>query len=321
MAQAAAKAKTKRGQASGAASPQRTREAASSPPKPVVEARPLPPAEPGRRAHVILFGNEKGGSGKSTTAMHVAVALLKLKRTVATVDLDIRQQSLTRYVSNRQTWITENKVRLRCPTAFTLPRSGRDSRKRADAEEAKAFDHLMADLRRRYDYIIVDSPGSDTALSRHAHRQADTIVTPLNDSFVDFDLLGTVDPETNEVLKPSLYSEMVWASRLACMKEEKRSIDWVVMRNRVSVMGAKNKRRVEEALDALAGRVGFRIAPGFGERVIFREMFPYGLTLLDLLDPRADIRLTMSHLAARNEVRSLMSTLRLPGMEKAVQAL
>lgn len=278
-------------------------------------------AAPGRSGHVIVFGNEKGGSGKSTSAMHVAIALLKMKQRVATIDLDTRQQSLTRYIENREAWINANRVKLRSPTAFTIQKSTKDSRKRAQADDAGSFDELLNGLRSAYDFIVVDSPGSDTHLSRHAHRHAHTIVTPLNDSFVDFDLLGKFDPDTNEIVQPSLYSEMVWDSRMSCMKEERRSIDWIVMRNRVSTVDARNKKRVTEALDALARRAGFRVAPGFGERVIFREMFPYGLTLLDLLDPRADIRLTMSHIAARNEVRALMSTLRLPGLEEAAENL
>ena len=55
-------------------------------------------------AHVIVLGNEKGGSGKSTTALHIAVALLKAGQRVATIDLDSRQQSFTRYIANRQAW-------------------------------------------------------------------------------------------------------------------------------------------------------------------------------------------------------------------------
>ena len=58
-----------------------------------------------RPARVIVVGNEKGGSGKSTVAMHVAVALVKARpERVATIDLDIRQRSLTHYVENRRAW-------------------------------------------------------------------------------------------------------------------------------------------------------------------------------------------------------------------------
>src|SRR6266567_1006192 len=54
--------------------------------------------------HVIVVGNEKGGSGKTTVAMHIAIALMKAGQRVATIDLDSRQKSLTHYIANRGAW-------------------------------------------------------------------------------------------------------------------------------------------------------------------------------------------------------------------------
>jgi len=141
---------------------------------------------------------------------------------------------------------------------------------------------------------------------------ADTLVTPMNDSFVDFDLLGKVDPQSYKIKGPSFYSEMVWESRKRRAMRDGGQIDWIVMRNRLSHLDAKNKRRVEAVLESLAERIGFRLAPGFGERVIFREMFPSGLTLLDMKKEGVDAQMAMSHVAARAEVRSLMEVLDLP---------
>jgi chromosome partitioning protein len=168
------------------------------------------------------------------------------------------------------------------------------------------------------DFIIIDSPGSDSFLSRLGHSVADTLITPMNDSFVDFDLLATVDPESYEIRAPSLYSEMVWDSRKKRALSNHSSIDWIVMRNRLTSIDAKNKRRIADILEALSARIGFRIAPGFGERVIYRELFPQGLTLLDLQDAKAGVKMTMSHLAARQEVRDLLTTLNLPVTESEV---
>jgi chromosome partitioning protein len=271
------------------------------------------PKETKKKPHIIVLGNEKGGSGKSTTAMHVIVALLRMDKKVASIDLDSRQRSLTRYLENRRDWCERNDIALPFPRSFVIERSELETVSEAQTAEREAFDAIVESVA-NYDFIVIDSPGSDTFLSRVGHSVADTLVTPMNDSFVDFDLLAEINPDTYEVLGPSLYSELVWESRKNRAMSERASIDWIVMRNRISSLDAKNKRRVGEVLGTLAPRIGFRIAPGFGERVIFRELFPSGQTLLDLQDGKGEFKMSMSHVAARQEVRDLLSTLKLPGL-------
>lgn len=271
------------------------------------------PKTPKKRPHIIVLGNEKGGSGKSTTAMHVIVALLRMDKKVAAIDLDSRQRSLTRYLENRREWCERNDVNLPFPRSFVIERSELETVSEASAADREAFDAVVESVA-NYDFIVIDSPGSDTFLSRVGHSVADTLITPMNDSFVDFDLLAEINPDTFEVLGPSLYSELVWDSRKNRAMTERASIDWIVMRNRISSLDAKNKRRIGEVLSTLAPRIGFRIAPGFGERVIFRELFPNGQTLLDLAEGNPNFKMSMSHVAARQEVRDLLTTLKLPGL-------
>lgn len=266
-----------------------------------------------KRPHIIVLGNEKGGSGKSTTAMHVVVSLLLLGKKVAAIDLDSRQRSLTRYLENRREWCERNDIDLAFPKSFVAERSDLENIRDAETQEREAFQAMLGTVA-SFDFIVIDSPGSDTYLSRLGHSVADTLITPLNDSFVDFDLLAEINPDTFEVLGPSLYSELVWESRKNRAMNERASIDWIVMRNRVSSLDAKNKRRLGDVLNALAPRIGFRIAPGFGERVIFRELFPSGQTLMDLAEGDPNFRMSMSHVAARQEVRDLINTLKLPGL-------
>lgn len=276
-------------------------------------------AEPA--AHVIVLGNEKGGTGKSTTAMHLIVALMRLGRRVSAIDLDSRQRSLARYVENRRSFCARTKFALPIPETVTVTRSTHNARDAAEAEEKDVFETTLGRLRAASDFVVIDSPGSDSFLSRLGHASADTLITPLNDSFVDFDLLADVDPQSYDVRAPSLYSEMVWESRKRRALRRHAPIDWVVMRNRLTQLDAKNKRKLADMLDTLAARIGFRIAPGFGERVIYRELFPLGLTLLDLADVAQDYRMTMSHVAARQEMRSLITMLNLPGLGNEVAAL
>ena len=274
-------------------------------------------SEPAPRAtHVIVTGNQKGGAGKSTVAMHLIVALMRMGRRVGVLDLDVKQRSLARYVENRARWIAARGAQLASPQIMDVVESTARDLDKAEAEDQAAFSSVLRRLSQTCDFIVVDCPGGDSRLARAAHAAADTLVTPMNDSFVDFDLLGDFDPGNSEIVRPSVYSEMVWDSRKRKAQALRTPIDWVVLRNRTSAsrIEAKNKQRVGEALKTLSTRIGFRLSPGLSERVIYRELFPQGLTLLDLDSKAADTDMRMSHLAARQELRDLFITLKLPSL-------
>ncbi len=268
-----------------------------------------------RLAHTIVIGNEKGGAGKSTVAMHLSIGLLRMGMTVGIMDLDVRQRSLARYLENRSRWIRNTGAPLPMPEMVRIDASQARDLDAAEEEESQHFEESLKRLSEKCNFIIIDAPGGDTFLSRTAHSAADTLITPLNDSFVDFDLLGDVDPQTLEVARPSFYSELVWECRKQKAQSSRKPIDWIVMRNRMSPLDARNKQRVGEALENLSRRIGFRISPGLSERVIYRELFPMGLSLLDLIDAGSNVPFTMSHVAARQEIRDLMIVLKLPGLE------
>ncbi|MCF8474580.1 MAG: division plane positioning ATPase MipZ [Emcibacter sp.] len=266
-------------------------------------------------AHIIVVGNEKGGSGKSTSAMHVTISLLEKGFTVVIIDLDARQKSLARYIENRKTYAEQHRLKLTIPDVHVLARSLEGTAIDMEQQDKTNFTLLLDELKGEYDYILVDCPGSDSHLSRQAHYVADTLITPINDSFVDLDMLAKVNPDTYKVEKVSLYSEMVWEARKERALKDRGTIDWIVMRNRTSALDAKNKRRVHDALKQLQTRISFRYVPGFGERVIYRELFPKGLTLIDFKNSNKD-KMTMSHVAARQEIRKLMDDLKLPHWNK-----
>ena len=273
-----------------------------------------------RSAHVIVLGNEKGGSGKSTIAMHIAVALMKAGQRVATIDLDSRQKSFTHYVENRHAWAKHSGLELEIPTHFCIARG--ESLQVADNEMAE-FTGLAAAVdavEGSHDFVVIDTPGTDNYLMRLAHSMADALITPLNDSFVDFDVLGTIDPETFAVTGISHFADMVQDARRHRRVVDHATIDWIVLRNRLSTLGSRNKRLVGEGLHELSRRLGFRCADGFSERVIFRELFPRGLTALDSLDEAtSDSRPNPSHIGAREEVEALVAALSLPLDERKHQ--
>jgi chromosome partitioning protein len=248
--------------------------------------------------HIIVFANEKGGTGKSTTAVHTAVALAAGGRRVAALDLDTRQRTLGRYLDNRAATVERMAVDLVMPSYETF-----------DPAKSEEIDSQIDRVGEGADVLVVDTPGRDDPHARAAMLRADTLVTPINDSFVDLDLIGEVDAETYKIRRPSFYADLVWRSRTQRAKAHGASVDWVVLRNRMQHIEARNMRRVGLALEELSRRVGFRIIPGLGERVIYRELFPKGLTLLDLAQLG---EVGLSHIAARQELREMIAGFGIP---------
>ena len=264
-------------------------------------------------AHIIVVGNEKGGAGKSTVSMHVATALARLGHSTAVLDLDLRQRSVARYIENRIGFSQRSRLDLPCPDSFDLPDVDPATLKEGENIYDRRLATAVSRMEPDHDFILIDCPGSHTRLSQMAHSLADTLVTPLNDSFVDFDLLARIDSRGEKIQGPSVYSEMVWNARQLRARAGLKPIDWIVVRNRVGSQRMLNKEKMESALAMLSKRIGFRVGPGFSERVIFRELFPRGLTLLDLRDIGVK-QLNISNIAARQELRELMKSLNLPGV-------
>jgi chromosome partitioning protein len=264
-------------------------------------------------AHVVVLGNEKGGSGKSTTALHVAVALMKAGQRVATIDLDCRQQSFTRYIDNRQAWARRTGLDLEVPVHRCIKAGLTMHVADNESSELQQFMEAVSSVEHTFDFIVIDTPGTDSYLMRLAHSMADTLVTPINDSFLDFDVLGTVDPQTYAVTGESHYSEMVRETRRKRRQLDGASCDWIVVRNRLSMIGSRNKQLVADGLNELSFRLGFRSVDGFAERVVYREFFPRGLTALDELDEATlGTKPNLAHVTAREEVTSLLRQLKLP---------
>ncbi|MEO5374740.1 MAG: division plane positioning ATPase MipZ [Alphaproteobacteria bacterium] len=271
-------------------------------------------------AYVIVVGNEKGGSGKTTTSMHVVVALLRMGFRVGSIDLDGRQKSLSRYVANRRRLTAETKATLAVSEHRAIVRSTLADLAAAAEDERRRLTGVMEDFASSQDFVVMDCPGSENGLVRLAHTYADTLITPINDSLMDLDLIAELDSRGG-VLSPGIYAEMVWEQRQERLKTRHSGLDWVIMRNRLTQIGDSNKRMIADRLQSLSRVLGFRLGEGLSERVIYRQMFLAGLTILDLRDPAFAVRETSSHQAARDEVRDLIRALRLPRLESRLDRL
>src|SRR5215213_339254 len=252
--------------------------------------------------HFIVFANEKGGTGKSTTAVHAAIALAATGHNVAALDLDSRQRTMTRYLENRDA--TMRRLNKSLPQARYAV---------LEEQTQEKLEATIRELSEGTDVIVIDTPGRDDPIARAAILKADTLVTPMNDSFVDLDLIGQVHPENYKITRPSFYAELIWSSRTARAKQTGKGVDWVVLRNRLQHIESHNLKRVGAALDELARRVGFRVIPGLGERVIYRELFPKGITLLDLQQLG---EVGLGHITARQELREMIAGLAVPGADE-----
>jgi chromosome partitioning protein len=251
------------------------------------------------KAHIIVIGNEKGGSGKSTVAMHVAIGLLRLGYKVGSIDLDSHQATFTSYMKNRWQHLKETHDSFPSPEHVHIDRAETETVAENREQERWRVETVVQELSAKNDFIVIDTPGSDRYMSIIGHALADTLITPINDSFIDLDLLAKIDPHTHTMIKPGLYAEMVQGLK------QQRPLNWFVMRNRVNTTAALNKQILGRLTEDLQEPLGYTLAPGFSERVIFRELFLKGLTLLDLREGDRN-SLSMSNINARQEVRHLI---------------
>ena len=252
------------------------------------------------KSQIIVFGNEKGGSGKTTVSIHVAIYMASKGYSVGAIDLDVRQKSFGRYIENRTSYADNHKISLPIPKTVIYPES--------EVNNQQYIADLINKMADNHDLIIIDTPGSTSIASCMAHSMADIIITPINDSFVDLDLLGQVKNNDYNQIIPGIYSETIWNQKLKKAKETNSTIDWIVIRNRLSNLEAKNKHNVERILSLLSKKFGFRICSAFSERVIFRELFTKGLTLVDIINVKKE-KPILSHVAARQELRNLVDDL------------
>jgi chromosome partitioning protein len=252
---------------------------------------------PQSAAKIIVFANEKGGVGKSTLAFHCCAALCNAGYRVAAIDLDSRQRSLARALENREGTARRLKVKLPHPNYSTLLH-----------QTGAALSQEIARIGSNADFVILDVAGHDSPIGRHAIALADTMVTPVNSSFVDIDLLGQFDSLTMELKRFGSFTRLVQELREVRDHRNKPPADWVVVRNRLRRSGSTNEARVGEALAMLSTKAGFRLAPSLGERVAYRELFLLGLTVFDLKHIPEFAR---AQPVAKSEIAHLISELRL----------
>jgi chromosome partitioning protein len=263
--------------------------------------------------HVIVVGNEKGGSGKTTIAMQIGIALMKHGQRIATIDLDSRQRTLTHYIENRRAWARRYHFDLELPTHIPIARAEHAATGDGEAAEFADFAQAVSGIEQSHDFVVIDTPPHDSYLMRLAHSVADTLVTPLNDSFLDLDVLAGLDPVNFAVTGASHYGELVREMRRHRRSIDGELFDWVVVRNRTSELASPAVPVLSDCLQQLALALGFRVTMGFGERPVYRDLFPHGLSALDeLRDLAVSTGPEPSLATARHEVESLLGMLKLP---------
>ena len=250
------------------------------------------------KAHIVVIGNEKGGTGKSTLAMHLAVKLLMENFKVAVIDLDGRQGSLSKYVTNRRNFCAQHKIHLPVPAHYVFEPVVKEHNK-------TEIEDLIKDLAIHFDAIIIDTPGTRNYLFELAHKFPHTLVTPISDSLVDLSAIADINPATGEILTSGHYAEFVWETKKKLAAQDLPYLNWVVCGNKISPIRSKNKDIVFAKLENLSKLYGFRFSSGLKDRVIYKELFLDGLTVLDLSNPELHRRMTISHLAAKMELNNL----------------
>ena len=250
------------------------------------------------KAHIIVIGNEKGGTGKSTLAMHLAIKLMFENFKVAILDLDGRQGSLSKYIANRRSFCCKNNIHLPIPTHYIFEPQPKEANK-------LEIETLIKELSNRFDAIIIDTPGFRNYLFELAHKFPHTLITPISDSLVDLSAIADINPDNGEILQAGHYAEFVWEIKKKLASQGLPYLNWIICGNKISPIRSKNKNIVFNKLENLAKLYGFRFSSGLKDRVIYKELFLNGLTVLDLSVPELHHRMTISHLAAKMELNSL----------------
>lgn len=274
-------------------------------PEPAWMKYPLNPP----KGHIIVFANEKGGVGKSTSAFHTCIALCNAGESVAALDVDLRQLTLQSALWARIESEKEYGVRLPGPEQIMLAQQNENE-----------LEEKLRMARIHHSFIVIDVGGHDSPIARRAIFMADTIITPVNDSFIDLDMLGRIDPRTGELKTLGNFARLVAHLKEPGIAIRPKPLDWVVMQNRSRNFATKNERKVLDALERIAPVAGFRLVPGLRERVTYRELFPMGLTLFDL---EAIPELGRMQPNAREEIWTMLRSLNLPSeaLAKAIAPL
>lgn len=248
-------------------------------------------------ATILLCGNPKGGTGKTTLAMNLLIALAYRGSRIAALDMDCPQFTLGRYLENRRTYVARTGKELPSPLCDAMD---------PELLSESNFRKKLSEMGEQADIIVIDSQGTLTAASVLAHRYADLVISPVNDSFVDIDLIGELDGADEEIVRLGAYGQMMTNIRAECGRDLP---EWKVLKNRSASLYSRNAGSTAEVLEKLAAHCAFDVVPGLTERVIYRELFREGLTLFDIADEEIGPRLSLSHVAARQEMRQLLDAL------------
>ena len=245
--------------------------------------------------HVITFANEKGGVGKSTLAFHIAVALAHAGQKVVAIDLDRRQRTLERGLSYRQGTACNLGIALPSPHYSVL-----------DYPSTAALYQTINRLGPDADFVIFDAAGADSPIFRRVVALADTLIAPINASFLDLELLGRLNPVNGVPERAGCFGQTVSELREEKLARKMGLIEWIVVKNRVRAAEKRHIGRIDDALERLSISHDFRIAQGLSERVAFRELFQFGLTHLDL-DLIPDM--IRPQASSRDEIHALIADL------------
>jgi chromosome partitioning protein len=271
-----------------------------------VNANPQPPLS----AHVVVLGGRQGGRGTSTIAMHVAIALLNRGQRVATVDLDTRHASLTRYIENRRAGAGGQTSELALPVHFSIADGGAYRLVGDEALDVPALTDAIARIALTHDFIVIDASTADRELMRLVCARADTLITPIENASGMPDAGDQTASASGADVH--VYSGMVRKARERRRSKTGASIDWVVVCNRLASPHTRSSD-----LNELAAELGFRCIDGLAERPLYRDLFLRGLTALDRLDDSTlGVRPSLAHATAQREAISLISELMLPLAER-----
>lgn len=196
---------------------------------------------------VISVTNLKGGVGKTTVAVNLAVGLAMKGYSICLVDSDREQRSATEWRDNRT--VAEPQV-----TVVSV--------------SEKQFTSEIKALRAKFDLVVIDGVPQLSELAQYTIGVSDLVIIPITPSLIDYRGFETFFRKYKEI---------------KTMKEEMGgSVKGAVLMNRV-----QRNRLTQEIPDAVQSYGITLLKSRLVDRLAYKDTFTEGLSVLEYKDEKA----------------------------------